>query len=305
LAFDLYPELRSQRWLERGEWIKVYQEHRAQELTEALWRHPQSPWRDRIELHGKRIDGHVSNAAFIRTLMASFVRRWGTSVDSVQDGDISKIGGLFGSIDKEGRGYVIPWKRPQQVAFLIRLWLAVLTAIEKSKSKWVAACKDASGDKNSKEQALTQNPHRLDPAFAGPHTLLGTDQGVRAICVIYNAVCQAQHQELKLADWVSESLSEPDNESITHALTELHRFTKITKFLDDIAKALVDGGQDWRTSSEPSLNGTDQQKIQGAYRGSSGYPLLQKEAMKFLLKSSTNVSNAAKKAVELLNWELK
>jgi DGQHR domain-containing protein len=57
LAFDLYPELRSQTWLESGEGVKVYQEHRAQELTEVLWRHNSSPWKDRIELHGGRKEG--------------------------------------------------------------------------------------------------------------------------------------------------------------------------------------------------------------------------------------------------------
>lgn len=53
LAFDLYPELRRQEWLDQSESIKIYQEHRSQEMTEILWSHPLSPWNGRIELHGK------------------------------------------------------------------------------------------------------------------------------------------------------------------------------------------------------------------------------------------------------------
>ena len=45
LAFDLYPLLRTQSWLEPGtqEGPLIYRETRAQELTEALWSHPKSP----------------------------------------------------------------------------------------------------------------------------------------------------------------------------------------------------------------------------------------------------------------------
>jgi DGQHR domain-containing protein len=132
LAFDLYPELRSQSWLESGEGIKVYQEHRAQELTEVLWRHEASPWRDRIELHGNRVEGHVSNAAFIRSLMSSFVRRWGKE---------ERIGGLFGSLDGHSKVRVLKWKRSQQAAFLIACWRHVHDAVARArKVDWVAAC---------------------------------------------------------------------------------------------------------------------------------------------------------------------
>src|SRR5690606_1088952 len=36
LAFDLYPLLRTEDWLERAEGPQIYRESRAQELTEAL-----------------------------------------------------------------------------------------------------------------------------------------------------------------------------------------------------------------------------------------------------------------------------
>jgi hypothetical protein len=52
LAFDLYPLLREQIWLESGETVHVYRESRAQELTEALWATPMSPWHRRINILG-------------------------------------------------------------------------------------------------------------------------------------------------------------------------------------------------------------------------------------------------------------
>lgn len=45
LAFDLYPLLRVQEWLEKAPiGPRIYRETRAQELTEVLWSHRKSPW---------------------------------------------------------------------------------------------------------------------------------------------------------------------------------------------------------------------------------------------------------------------
>jgi len=88
LAFDLYPLLRGEDWLDRAEGHPIYRETRAQELTEALWVHPKSPWYDRINMLGERQVGGVTQSAWVRSLMATFVRSW--------RGRGSKIGGLFG-----------------------------------------------------------------------------------------------------------------------------------------------------------------------------------------------------------------
>lgn len=299
LAFDLYPDLRNQEWLEQGEWIKVYQEHRAQELTEVLWRHPDSPWRDRIEVHGKRIEGHVSNAAFIRSLMSSFVRKWGTNSGMFPD-HLERIGGLFGSIDKEGKSYVIQWKRSQQAAFLIRLWSVILEVVGNSHVAWIEACAKSS-------QLITsrpgQNPYNLHPGFAGPYSLLGTDQGVRAVLVVSNAIFQVENDRLNLNEWASKSVTEPSNEAVTLALAELDRHEKIIEFIYMLADALINGGQDWRTSSEPILSETEKM-IQGAYRGSSGYKLLIENTIKNLMKSEhTPVQEAAIKVSSIMGIE--
>jgi DGQHR domain-containing protein len=291
LAFDLYPELRSQSWLESGEGIKVYQEHRAQELTEVLWRHPKSPWKSRIELHGNRIDGHVSNAAFIRSLMVSFVRRWGNE---------HKVGGLFGSIDKQGKEKVLPWKRSQQAAFLITCWTMVHEAVKNSKSPWVLDLQNCEKPENL-DLLQEKNEFLKNTAFSGPNTLLATDQGCRAILLVFNAMSQIAYSEIGLEEWEIDAISDtPNDEDVSLALDELSRLKPINSYLYEIAKALTDTGMDWRTSSAPSLS-REESKVQSAYRGSSGYTLLQQECYKHLIKSKDPlVAESAKAAITLL-----
>jgi DGQHR domain-containing protein len=116
LAFDLYPLLRSEDWLDRAEGHAIYREARAQELTEILWSHPTSPWYDRINMLGERQSRWVTQSAWIKSLTASFVRSW--------DGRTSSTGGLFGGRSKRG-GEVLGWSRAQQAAFLIFIWTSL------------------------------------------------------------------------------------------------------------------------------------------------------------------------------------
>lgn len=125
LAFDLYPELRANEWLEIASDHKIYRDHRSQELADILWKSKESPWADRIEIFGNRIPGHVSNAAFIRSLMSSFMKRATAQENS---------GGLFCSVKINGQSMVIPWKRSQQAAFLIFCWKELVKAAEKFRS---------------------------------------------------------------------------------------------------------------------------------------------------------------------------
>ncbi|WP_416268205.1 DGQHR domain-containing protein [Burkholderia cepacia] len=274
LAYDLYPELRNQSWLQAGEGIRVYQEHRAQELTEVLWRHGSSPWKGRIELHGNRVEGHVSNAAFIRSLMVSFVRSWGKE---------DRIGGLFGSLESQGSERVLPWKRSQQAAFLIQCWQHLLDATTKSTAQWVR-------DLNKIK----------DNAFSGANTLLGTDQGVRAILVVFNALCQVAYVDLELESWESERVSdEPDEDEVSEALAEFGQIRRANTFLAAMSKALIDG-VDWRTSSAPGLD-PNQRTEQSVYRGSSGYVLLQQRCFDALKTSNDQlVVHAAQVAAGLM-----
>ena len=294
LAFDLYPELRNQSWLEEGENLKVYREHRAQELTEALWRHKNSAWRQRVELLGNRIDGHVSNAAFIRTLMSTFIRRWGAD---------HRIGGLFGSTKGDGGERVLAWTRAQQAAFLLVIWQALLEETTKSTAKWAVACRNAYSriDGDAKQRT---NPQELDAAFAGPHTLLATDQGVRAISYVFNAMCQVSYSDLGLEEWEVDTIEETMSDAaITEAYKSLTGRSEIMQYLRAVSKQLVGGVMDWRTSKEPTLS-EDEKLRQGSYRGSSGYTALQQTCLRILIEGKNpEVSKTARQVANLVGME--
>ena len=95
MAFDLYPLLRQEEWLNKFAGHSIYRETRCQELVEGLWSHPESPWHERINMLGETSQQlgasipMVTQAAWIRSLMASFVKGW------AKDGE--RIGGLFGA----------------------------------------------------------------------------------------------------------------------------------------------------------------------------------------------------------------
>lgn len=264
LAFDLYPELRRQEWLDKSESIKIYQEHRSQEMAEVLWSHPKSPWKDRIELFGNRVKGHVSNASFIRSLNRSFIKKWGR-------GD--RIGGLYGSIAQKGGNTdrVIPWQRSQQAAFLILLWTQVHEATKISKAPWVNALL------SNTQEDLT---HDLSPAFAGEHSLLATDQGVQAIHNIFNSIFQDSPDLFDLETWRAPSPSGPSitQEEINEVLASFNQLKTAKRALSAISTTIIDNF-DWRLSTAPGLD-EDERQMQSAYRGSSGYSLMMSKLVK-------------------------
>ena len=271
LAFDLYPELRTQSWLERGETIKIYQEHRAQELTEIMWKHGESVWKDMIELLVNRVSGHVSNASFIRSLTSSFVRKWA---------DPEKVGGLFGAIDERDR--ILPWKRSQQAAFLIFCWKVLSDRLAKVNANW------------KKSFETEKNPNSTLPiALVSGKSLLSTDQGVRAIHYIVNLLCVKNYQHLNLEEWYMSNIPDiPEEEAVSQALKELGRMEPLCSFLNDTFDSLLTN-MDWRTSNASGLSEDEVQK-QSAYRGSSGYSLLRRKAIEALSRSANCIiSNTA------------
>lgn len=98
----------------------VYREARAPELTEALWGHPGSPWFEQINMLGEPGRRQISQASFIRSLLASFIKR--------AAGRRVSIGGLFGS--KTEGDPALPWTRAQRAAFLIFLGAVSMTLPE-------------------------------------------------------------------------------------------------------------------------------------------------------------------------------
>jgi len=275
LAFDLYPLLRTEDWLDRFHGHSIYRETRAQELVEALWANQKSPWFQRINMLGER-GLHipmVSQAAWIRSLMATYLKQW--------EGRGTKIGGLFGAPMGKDKS-ALPWSRAQQAAFLITAGRSLLIAVQESSAKWVEALQ------NSKEQKLFEEDN---PAFYGKHTLLCTDQGIRAFLYVTNDLCWHFSDQLNLAEWQLDSAAATNEEAVNNALDSLEE-QPVRSFLRDIGSGLA--SYDWRTSSAPGLSDA-QKQMRAAFRGSGGYKLLRFELLDHLSKhQNIQISNAAK-----------
>lgn len=207
LAFDLYPLLRTEDWLERREGHSIYREARAQELTESLWSHPDSPWHQRINMLGEPGVGRgmVTQAAWIRSLLVTYIKSAEGS---------AKIGGLFGSVVGSD-GEALPWNRAQQAAFLIFVGSEVKKAVGDSSSQWAKRLR-------TNQQEKLDDP-AYDAAFFGHNTLLATDQGIRGLLFVTNDLCYVRAEAFKLSDWMSATPDSPatDQEEVTRLLKEL------------------------------------------------------------------------------------
>lgn len=276
LAFDLYPLLRTQDWLERIEGPRVYREARAQELTEMLWSYPDSPWFHRINMLGDPGAGDVTQASFIRSLMASYVKTW--------EGPGIRIGGLFGGELKKSHR-VLHWSRVQQAAFLILLWREVESASLQSREPWANHLKEVEG--------------RTDAPFKGRYTLLATDQGVRAVMQVTNDLCYIRAEELKLGTWLTpDTEDDPTEERISKALDSAP--PSIQEYLTRISNQLA--GFDWRTSSTPGIE-PELRLQQAAYRGSGGYRDLRHQLLLLIAAAGQpDLARPASTAIRLLGY---
>ena len=181
LAYDLYPLLRTADWLDHSEGPMAYRETRAQELTEALWSHPESPWRERIGMLGRE-RGKVTQAAFVRSLTLSFCRGWAGSRRT-------GIGGFFGTEQSDQRTDVLLWNRAQQAAYLFTLWANLARAIEASDAEWARQLRERTPVDDD-----ASSGH--DPAFAGRYSMLATDQGVRGFLQVCNDISYDLRREI-------------------------------------------------------------------------------------------------------------
>ena len=254
LAYDLYPLLRTEDWLDPVPGPLAYRETRAQELTEALWSNPESPWYRRIGMLGRE-RGLVTQAAFVRSLTLSFIRR--------SDFGGGKPGGLFGAPLHSERGPPLPWSRSQQAAYLIFLWSGLEDAIDDIDPPWA---------RHIREHAVTGEltlPVPKNPAFAGTYSLLATDQGVRGFLQVANDVSFSLVDELDIAAWLPPDHSSPTMvEEANTALQLLRSGVQSAKFLRDFCECVATF--DWRTLATPGLS-EDIRIRQALYRTGTGY----------------------------------
>jgi hypothetical protein len=280
LAFDLYPLLRNEDWLDRFEGHSIYRETRAQELVEALWSHPGSPWRARINMLGEPGAGLVRQASWVRSLVATFVKR--------SEGPGVHVGGLFGAPVGEDKS-VLPWSAAQQAAFLIYGWSALARAVRSSSAKWAEDLRRGEGLFRSD----------LDPAFAGDQTLLNTDTGVRGVLYVLNDTCFVRSDELRLHEWTSSAEGRASDETaVSDALRNLGK-QPVAAFLENVAAALATF--DWRSAFAPALSDTERMTKQ-ALRGSGGYRLLRELLLRHLADGPRRVAAAASEVIDRLGY---
>lgn len=283
LAFDLYPLLRNEDWLDRAEGHLIYRETRAQELTEILWSYPDSPWYDRINMLGERQNRWVTQSAWIKSLTASFIRSW--------DRRSGTSGGLFGGRSKN-EGEVLGWSRAQQAAFLIFAWRKFADAVAASKEAWAEDLRHPS--KVGEEKAPRLDDVRIgdDLAFFGTHSLITTDQGVRGFLHVVNDLCYQRASALKLNTWLPDERSSADPIATVETSLKSLAGQDFANFVTSIGNALA--SFDWRTSSTPDL---DEQKRRAklVFRGSGGYKELRTQLLEHLTSADGDLGAAAKR----------
>lgn len=275
LAFDLYPLLRTEDWLDRGEGHEIYRDTRSQEITEALWAHPDSPWFRRINMLGERGNRWVTQAAWIKSLTSTFIRRW--AVTSAGQG------GLFGSRMQDG-DEVLNWSRAQQAAFLIYAWERFRFHVQNLDEGWA---------KKLRIDAMKEGADGgEDPAFYGRFSLIATDQGVRGFLHVLNDICFVWATRLELRTWrIDRQAGASDTDGVTLALATLRKHP-LSKFVNLFVSNLT--RFDWRASSAPDLNDIER-RAKLVFRGSSGYRELRSQLVESLREGDDEVADAAKR----------
>jgi DGQHR domain-containing protein len=280
LAFDLYPLLRTEDWLERFDGHPIYRETRAQEITEALWSYPESPWHDRIDMLGGRGGRMVTQAAWIRSLLVTFVKSY--------ESRRIKIGGLFGA-PLGGHRTVLGWSRPQQSAFVILLWQELRDAIISSQDGWAIDLRKEDSESSSQG----------DPAFTGRFTLLNSDQGVRAVLAVTNDLCFVSAAKLKLENLESDEVGDGTAEVAISTNLKGFRKSAAGKFVRQLAQSLA--SYDWRTSATPGLTEAERSS-KARFRGGTGYKELRSDLLHHLALTSGEVADAATEVADALGY---
>ncbi len=282
LAFDLYPLLRTEDWLEKFEGPAIYRETRAQELVDLLYSCKESPWYQQINMLGESGLGKkmVSQAAWVRSLLATFVKHW--------EGRQIKIGGLFGA-PVGSHQQVLPWSRHEQAAFLIYAGQLFQNAIKSGDADWQKALRPKGVLFEPKE----------DAAFTGSNTLISQDQGIRAFLSVVNDLCYLNADKLKLNEWGDGSeQGDNDIELIAEAIKALKK-TTASKFLRALAESLAQF--DCRASSAPGLS-IEESLMKAAFRGSGGYRDLRHQLLLHLTTYADDIGSSAKQAIKLLKY---
>jgi|APTNR8051073442_1049403.scaffolds.fasta_scaffold00268_35 DGQHR domain-containing protein len=276
LAYDLYPMLRTEDWLDKFDGHIIYRETRAQELVDLLYSHNKSPWYQWIDMLGDGGRNMVSQASWIRNLLATFVRSW--------EGPGVKIGGLFGAPVGEHET-VLSWGKAEQTAILIYIGAQFREALKKSEEEWIKALTPPILSEPIETMPNKNAKPLIEPVFYGKDTLINQDQGIRAMLHVLNDYLFLLSDDLKLADWYLEDGVGDDIEQINQAIDSLSRFTVFQDFVDKLIGILIT--YDWRSSKAPGLSDSQSLK-KAAFRGSGGYKELRKDLLRHIEQNSAS-----------------
>lgn len=266
LAFDMYPLLRAEDWLEK-EGHKVYKEARAQELVETLWVHPASPWKDKIDMLATPNNPYVRQASWIRTIISAFIKPI----------DLRKSrGGLFGEITN-AKENVVPWTRAQQAAFLISIGHSIYNNLQANNYVWTEQLR--------REVTADWVDSANDPAMFGKKTLLNSDQGIRALWLAVNDLFSCKIHEWRLLEWEPcEDVGDVTENAVTQEINNL-RNQPIWPLISGLTESLA--SFDWRSSSADGLT-DDERLIRKMFRGSGGYVELKRKLLEHIVTSGGN-----------------
>ncbi|MDR6809750.1 DGQHR domain-containing protein [Dyadobacter sp. BE34] len=289
LGYDLYPLLRTQEWLENSrDGLKVYRETRSQELVEALWSYPESPWHHRISMLGEE-SNNISQHAFIRALTDSYFKK-----------SRKGISGLFSDVLRS-KNEELRWVRPQQAAFLILLWDAISQALKNDAPstdgvEWIEMVRAEKTSPSSIEKEL-----QLDRAFTSKSSNLSRDQGVTGLMMFSNdffyIVANEPNIDLNSLAWDNE-IDERQIEaaSIDIAINNFRShpiYSYIQSFAEQVLKF------DWRTSTANFLD-PEKAEYQKKYRGSGGYREIWNDLLKVFLESDNKrIKSIAKQLADI------
>jgi DGQHR domain-containing protein len=272
-AYDLFPLLRTQDWLEAAPSAHVYREARAQELTELLFRHARSPWRGRINMLGEKKTGWVSQAGWVQSIFNSFFSL-GTTSRSRK--------GLFASNLSPSVG-PLEWSRPQQAAFLMFLWKTLQQAVFSKKNGWAQTLREENG-----QQIDFDDNH--DPVFTGSKTLLNQEQGIRGFALAMNDLFWAHALDLKLNNWFCDDIEggETRDEDIDVCLNGIYE-EPFAAPIQEVVTCLAEF--DWR-SYDLSLS-TEEQQIKAGFRGTGGYSRIRLSLLQLISSQESALSVTA------------
>jgi DGQHR domain-containing protein len=267
LAFDLYPLLRTEDWLTRFEGPAIYRETRAQELTEAMWAYPKSPWYQRVNMLGERGGPKtVTQASWIRSLTHSYLRPFAPRGRAA--------GGLFGA-PLEGSsepGNVLSWNRSQQTALLVYLWQQLEAQLETVRHEWALAIRADATDHEDESWGR-------DAALASQNSLLATDQGVRAFMEVTNDLIFINAPNLSLDDWSPASADVGDDLDQVDANARTLAKQPLGDFIRRLTASLAT--YDWR-SYAASAQSEQERLLKASFRGTGGYKIFRRDLLRHI-----------------------